>query len=54
MARQIIHQGKLPFELYAASPAMHEAIREAEEIRKHPEKYQAYENAHEMMEDILP
>ena len=54
MARQIIHQGKLPFELYAASPAMREAIREAEEIRKHPEKYQAYENAHEMMEDILP
>ncbi len=53
MARQIIHQGKLPFELYAASPALHEAIREAEEIRKHPEDYRSYASAREMMEDIL-
>ena len=53
MARQIIHQGKLPFELYAANPVLHEAIREAEAIRKHPEDYRAYTSAREMMEDIL-
>ena len=53
MARQIIHQGKLPFELYTTSPALREAIREAEEIRRHPEEHRAYTNAREMMEDIL-
>lgn len=53
MARQILHQGKLPFELYVGSPDLLEAMREAEEIRKHPESHPSYASAHEMMEDIL-
>lgn len=53
MARQILHQGKLPFELYVGNSDLSEAMREAEEIRKHPESHPSYASAHEMMEDIL-
>ena len=52
MARQILHQGKLPFELYVGNPDLLEAMREAEDIRKHPENHPSYTSAHEMMEDV--
>ena len=54
MARQILRQGRLPFELYATNPETMAALQEAEEIRRNPENFKSYASAHEMMEDILP
>ena len=53
MARQILRQGRLPFELYATNPETMAALQEAEEIRRNPENSKSYASAHEMMEDIL-
>lgn len=41
LARQILHQGKLPFELYAVNSETQAALKESEDILKHPEKYRS-------------
>lgn len=49
----ILHYG-IPFEVKAPqfSDEMLEAIKEAEEIEKHPEKYKSYKTVDEFMEDL--
>lgn len=49
-------QNKIPFEI-VGEPRYNEetlaALKEAQEIAAHPEKYKTYNSAEEMMEDIL-
>lgn len=52
--RQIILNSGIPFEIKIPnfSNEMLEAIEEAEEIEKHPNKYKKYQSASELMEDL--
>ena len=54
LARQIVNQNKLPFEIMCAKPnaATLQAMAEAEAILEHPEEYKSYSSAREMFEDI--
>lgn len=51
---QIILNSGIPFEIKTPqfSDEMLEAIKEAEEIEKHPENYKSYSNLTEILEDI--
>ncbi len=52
--RQIILNSGIPFEIKQPqfSDEMLEAIKEAEEIEKHPENYKTYKNLAEIMEEL--
>ncbi len=54
LARQIVNQNRLPFEIVCAEPnaATLQAMAEAEAILEHPEAYKSYNSAREMIEDI--
>ena len=54
LARQIVNQNRLPFEIVCAKPnaATLQAMAEAEAILEHPEAYKSYSSAREMFEDI--
>lgn len=52
--RQIIYNSGIPFEIKTPefSDEFKEAIAEADEMMKHPEKYKSYKNLAEIMEDL--
>lgn len=52
--RQIILNKGIPFEIKIPefSDDFKEAIKEAEEIEKHPENYKTYHSVDELMEDL--
>ena len=45
----------IPFEISEPKPSrsLKKALKEADNMIKHPEKYKSYTNVHEMIEDIL-
>ncbi len=53
--RQMIYEHAIPFPISRDLPNAEtmEAIKDAEEIAKHPERYKSYGSANEMMEDLL-
>ena len=53
--RQMVYEGAFPFAISREIPNAETiaAMREIEEMKRHPEKYKKYSSAHEMMEDIL-
>ena len=53
--RQMIYEHAIPFPISRDLPNAEtmEAIKDAEEMAKHPERYKSYNNADEMMEDLL-
>ena len=53
--RQMLYEGKIPFSITRATPnkITLEAMKEAQEMRRSPEKYKKYDNVDSMMEDIL-
>lgn len=52
--RQIILNSGIPFEIKTPqfSKDMLEAVAEAEEMNKHPERYKAYNSVEEFMEEL--
>ena len=52
--RQIILTSGIPFEIKIPqfSDEMLEAMKEAEEMEKHPENYKSFESVDELMEDL--
>jgi len=52
LAQAVFRQG-LPFEVRMPNAETLEAMREAEEIARHPQLYKSYASAEELMEDIL-
>lgn len=52
--RQIILNSGIPFEIKAPqfNNEMLEAIEEAKEMEKHPEKYKAFDTVEEFMQDL--
>ena len=53
--RQSIRENSIPFSISRDVPNADtiSAMREAEEMKKHPESYKSYASAKDMMEDIL-
>ena len=53
--RQMLYEGGIPFAVTRDVPnkLTLEAMREAQEIARSPEKYKKYDNVDSMMEDIL-
>ncbi|MBE6574527.1 MAG: type II toxin-antitoxin system RelB/DinJ family antitoxin [Ruminococcaceae bacterium] len=53
--KQMVYEGAIPFTIAREVPndITLAAMREAQEIDKHPEKYKKYSDVDEMMEDIL-
>ena len=53
--KQIIKTDGIPFEVRNPKPSreLRKALKEAEHIAQHPEKYKSYHNVDEMMKDIL-
>ena len=53
--RQMIHDGSFPFAITRSTPnaITAEAMKEAEEIVRSPEKYKSYKSVDSMVEDIL-
>lgn len=53
--KQMVYEGAFPFVISRDVPNQTtlEAMKEAEEMRKHPEKYKKYDSVDAMMEDIL-
>lgn len=52
--RQVINNDGLPFEVRNPRPskALKRALKEAEQIEKHPEKYKSYDNTEELFADL--
>ena len=52
--KQIILNSGIPFEIKTPqfSDEMKEALKEAEEMEKHPEKYKKYNSVSELMEEL--
>ena len=52
--RQVINNDGLPFEVRNPRPskALKKALKEAEQIEKHPEKYKSYDNTEELFADL--
>ena len=50
-----INENGIPFEVKAPKPSrrLRKALKEADKMMKHPEKYKAYHNVDEMFKDIL-
>ena len=53
--KQIIKTDGIPFEVKNPKPSkeLKQALREADDIIKNPNKYKSYHNVDEMMKDIL-
>ena len=53
--RQSIRENAIPFNISREVPNADTvaAMKEVDEMRKHPEKYKSYSNVEKMMEDIL-
>ena len=53
--RQAIRENAIPFDISREIPNADTiaAMKEAEEMKKHPEAYKGYSNVDEMVEDIL-
>ena len=53
--RQSIRENAIPFNISREVPNADTvaAMKEVEEMRKHPEKYKSYSNVEDMMEDIF-
>ena len=53
--KQMIYEGSFPFSITREIPnkLTLEAMKESQEILRHPEKYKRYDNVDRMMEDIL-
>lgn len=53
--KQMVYEGSIPFTIARNIPneTTLAAIREAQEMDKHPERYKRYSSVDEMMEDIL-
>lgn len=49
-----VKTASIPFEISEPKPSknLKKALKEAEKITKHPEKYKGYHNVYEMFEDI--
>ena len=54
-AKTMVRQNGIPFEISLDIPNADTiaAMQEAEEIKRHPERYKKYNNANELMEDLL-
>ena len=53
--KAVLRDNKLPFEVVGKSQFdedLQEALKEAAEMRKHPEKYKKFHSAKELMEDL--
>lgn len=53
--KAVLQENKLPFEVVKRtkfSKDLEEALAEAEEMRKHPEKYKSFSSVKELMEDL--
>ncbi len=52
--KQAVNTSSIPFEIKAPqfSDEMMESIKEADEMKKHPEKYKSYTSVEELMENI--
>ena len=53
--KAVLKNNKLPFEVVGKthfSKDLEEALVEAEEMRKHPEKYKSFSSVKELMEDL--
>lgn len=52
---QVIRTSSIPFELKADIPnkTTKDAIKEVEEMEKHPEKYKGYDSIEELKKDLL-
>lgn len=53
--KQVIRTNSIPFELKTEIPNKEtlEALKEVEEMDKHPEKYKGFATVEELMEDLL-
>lgn len=53
--RQVVMESRIPFEIKAKIPndVTITALKEFEEMEKHPERYKSYNDVDQMMEDIL-
>lgn len=53
--KQMVYEGSFPFSITRGIPnaVTLEAMKETEEMKKHPEAYKGYGSADEMVEDIL-
>ena len=53
--KQMVYEGTFPFTITRETPnaVTLAAMKEIEEVKKHPEKYKSYKDVDEMMEDIL-
>lgn len=54
-AKAMVRRGGIPFDVALDEPNKEtlDAIREVEDMKKHPYAYKSYTNVKEMMEDIL-
>lgn len=53
--KAVLKENKLPFEVSKKpkiSKDLEEALKEAEEMKKHPEKYKKFHSVEELMEDL--
>lgn len=50
-----VKTASIPFEISEPKPnrKLRRALKEAEDMEKHPEKYKGYHDVHQMFEDIL-
>ena len=50
-----VKTASIPFEIAEPKPSrrLKRALKEAEDMEKHPEKYKSYNNVQEMIDDIL-
>ena len=53
--KQMVYEGAFPFAIARETPndVTLAAMREAEEMAKHPDKYKKYSDVNAMMEDLL-
>lgn len=53
--RQMLYEGGIPFSITRDLPnkITLDAMKESQEMSRHPEKYKKYDNVDSMMEDIL-
>lgn len=54
-AKKVVREYRIPFEIGAEIPNAETiaAMKEAEEMMQHPERYKSYENTDDMMKDLL-
>ncbi len=54
-AKTVVREQRIPFALTTEVPnaVTLSAMEEAEEMKRHPEKYKSYGSAEEMLEDVL-